>query len=89
MAKALDVAFLLVIIDHETGRFTLEGPMIDDLPWVYEIVCARRAGRRISCIPLPAAPDPDGAAARLAEECKQWPSGSIVRPDPAAQLQAS
>ena len=89
MAKTSDAAFLLVIIDHETGRFTLEGPMIDDLPWVYEIVRARRAGRHISCIPIPAAPDPDGAAARLAGTCKQWPSGSIVRPEPATRLRAS
>ena len=89
MAKTSDAAFLLVIIDHETGRFTLEGPMIDDLPWVYEIVCARRAGRQISCVPIPAAPDPDGTAARLAEGCKRWPSGSIVRPEPAARLRAS
>jgi hypothetical protein len=88
MARTSDAAFLLVIIDHETGRFTLEGPMIDDLPWVDEIVFARRAGRQISCVPIPAAPDPDGAAARLAEECKRWPSGSIVQPDSAAQLRA-
>ena len=89
MARASDAGFLLVIIDHETGRFTLEGPMIDDLPWVYEIVRARRAGRHISCIPIPAAPNPDGTATRLAEGCRRWPSGSIVRPEPAARLHAS
>ncbi len=86
MARISTIAFLLVIVDHETGRFTLEGPMTNDLPWVHEIANARRAGRHISCIPIPTAPDPAGAAARLANTCKRWPAGSIVRPEPVASI---
>ncbi len=81
MGRISSAAFLLMIIDHETGRFTLEGPMTNDLPWVHEIAQARRAGRHISCVPLPMAPDPEGVAARLTEACKRWPAGSIVQPE--------
>jgi|HubBroStandDraft_1064217.scaffolds.fasta_scaffold00009_82 hypothetical protein len=89
MVKQLNFAFLLVILDHDTGRFTLEGPMTDDGPWVNEIVFARRAGRRISCFPIPASRDPDEAAARHVEGCIKWPSGSIVLPERPAGLHAS
>jgi hypothetical protein len=85
MARISTDAFLLMIIDHETARFTLEGPMTNDLPWVHEVALARRAGRHISCVPLALAPDPEGVAARLTEACKRWPSGSIVRPELTAQ----
>jgi hypothetical protein len=80
MARPSNTAFLLIILDHDTGRFTMEGPMTDDGPWVNEIVFARRAGRRISCISIPASANPDGVAEPHVRGCTRWPSGSIVLP---------
>lgn len=81
MATSRKAPFLLVILDHDTGRFTMEGPMTDDRPWLDEIVFARRAGRRISCLSVPASADPDGAAALHVKGCTRWPPGSIVLPE--------
>ena len=41
-------AFLLVIVDRDTRRFTIEGPMTDAADWTREIAAARKAGRRIT-----------------------------------------
>jgi hypothetical protein len=37
----------LAIVDHDTKRFTIEGPIDCEEPWVSEIRRAQRAGRNI------------------------------------------
>jgi hypothetical protein len=71
---------ILLIVDHDTRRFTVEGPLYDHLPWIEEVRRARHAGRRIDF----------RAVERQSEvvvmqmgrdvgyEC--WPPGSIIRP---------
>ena len=39
---------ILAIVDHDTKRFTIEGPIANDEPWVMEIARAQKAGRRIT-----------------------------------------
>lgn len=38
----------LAIVDHDTRRFTVEGPVANDEAWVLEISRAQKAGRRIT-----------------------------------------
>jgi len=37
----------LAIVDHDTRRFTIEGPIDCEEPWVVEIFRANKAGRNI------------------------------------------
>lgn len=70
----------LVIVDHDTKRFTIEGPTRDDLSWVVEVDHARRAGRRIAWSRVD---DDLGHAAAVKMglgDYEFWPSGSIVVP---------
>lgn len=74
--------FLIIVTDRDTDEFTIEGPMIDDKPWIDAVRAAHDAGRQVSCH----APGPG-----TREEVAQWegkhlklklaPSGSIVRPE--------
>lgn len=76
--------FLLCIADHDTGRFTLEGPMTDAEAWIREVIAARRAGRDITCRVLSGTADDAGEAERSwtrAHGGTRWPSGSIVNPE--------
>jgi len=76
--------FLLVVVDHDTGRFTIEGPMCDGEAWASEVMAAQRAGRRISCRVVIGTPD---EAARFWQQTQggtRWPSGSILAPVAAA-----
>lgn len=73
--------FLLCIADHDTGRFTLEGPMTDAEAWISEVIGARRAGRDISCRVLPATADEAAMSWARAHGATRWPSRSIVSPE--------
>lgn len=42
--------FFLILRDDNAGTFSVEGPMIDDRPWVSQIVTAQRAGRKVRCV---------------------------------------
>ena len=72
--------FYLIVADHDTGLFCIEGPMTDDAPWNRAAGRAREIGRSVSCGPS----GPDRAA--LAEDFQRTskmggvPPGSIVRP---------
>lgn len=72
--------FLLVIVDHDNRRYTIEGPMTDSDGWTREIIAARRSGRQISCRVV------SGSVEDAVKICKKsragirWPSGSIVAP---------
>jgi hypothetical protein len=72
--------FYLVIIDHDRGFFSVEGPMTDDQPWQSATHRARDRRRQIGC--GPAGPDRDALAAEFQEARKLAgvPPGSIVRP---------
>ena len=41
--------FLLVVTDRDRNEFTVEGPMIDDRPWIDAVVVAQNAGREVNC----------------------------------------
>lgn len=41
--------FVLVVVDRDTGEFTVEGPMADDRLWNSAVVNAQRFGRNIRC----------------------------------------
>ena len=73
--------FVLVVLDRDTGEFTIEGPMIDDRPWNVAVVEAQRTGRNLRCFGMGDL-SPDAAAAewqarhggiRLAAGSIVWP----------------
>jgi len=41
--------FFLIVADHETHRFCVEGPMTDDGPWKRAAGRAREHKRRVVC----------------------------------------
>ena len=73
--------FVLVVVDRNTGEFTIEGPMVDDRPWNSAVVDAQRFGRNLRCFGMGDV-KPDAAAAewqarhggiRLAAGSLVWP----------------
>ena len=42
--------FFLVLMDETAKTFSVEGPMMDDRPWVSQVVTAQRAGRKVRCV---------------------------------------
>jgi hypothetical protein len=44
--------FVLVVVDRDTGDFTVEGPMSDDRPWNSAVVNAQKIGRNIRCFAM-------------------------------------
>ena len=44
--------FVLVVVDRDTGEFTIEGPMGDDRAWNGAVVDAQRLGRNIRCFSM-------------------------------------
>ena len=72
-----EVAFFLIVIDHDRGVFATEGPMTDDRPWQSAARVARDHQRRITC--GPAGPDRDALAAGT-HKLTGVPPGSIMRP---------
>jgi hypothetical protein len=77
--------FVLIVVDHDTGEFTVEGPMADDRPWNKAVVGAQKVGRIIRCfsmgdLPPDAAADEWGAkygGRRLASGSIVWPQQSV------------
>ena len=41
--------FVLVVVDRDTGEFSVEGPMSDDRAWNHAVVNAQKVGRNIRC----------------------------------------
>lgn len=79
--RAVPSIFLLCIVDHDNGRFTLEGPMIDAEAWIREVIAARRAGRDITCRVMSGSPDEAAEDWTRVHGGARWPSGSIVAPE--------
>lgn len=72
--------FVLVVVDRDSGTFTVEGPMKDDRPWNRAVVDAQRQGRNIRCFAM-AGLMPDMAAAKwrlLSGGGTRMAAGSIV-----------
>jgi hypothetical protein len=70
---------LLTIVDHDTGRFTFEGPVFYDEPWVTEIFRAQKAGRKIEFSLVEENPVNDPALPwRNAVGYEEWPPKSII-----------
>ena len=44
--------FVLVVVDRDTGEFTVEGPMRDDRFWNRAVVNAQKVGRNIRCFSM-------------------------------------
>jgi hypothetical protein len=79
--RAAATTFLLCIADHDTGRFTIEGPMSDAEPWIREIIGARRAGREITCHVLSGTPGEAMEGWLGSHGGTPWPPGSIISPE--------
>ena len=73
--------FVLVVVDRDTGEFTVEGPMADDQPWNKAVVNAQKVGRNIRCFGMGDMPA-DAAAAewQAAHGGRRIATGSIVTP---------
>lgn len=71
--------FILVVVDRDTGEFTVEGPMSDDRLWNSAVVNAQRVGRNIRCFSMGnIAPDVAATEWHLSYGGRRIGSGSIV-----------
>ena len=78
---AIETAFFLIVVDHDRGVFSVEGPMTDDRPWHAAARFARdHHERRITCGPTGADRDVLAADFRQKHKLAGVPPGSIVRP---------
>lgn len=70
---------VLAIVDHDTKRFTVEGLIENDDPWVTEISRANKAGRNIDFLMIEKN-EIDDAIAGINEVIgyDQWPPKSII-----------
>jgi hypothetical protein len=71
----------LMIVSHDSERFTIEGPADQFLSWIASVRHARDAGQNVDFRHISAT-----QAGRVADWSKDsgyelWPSGSIVRPN--------
>jgi hypothetical protein len=75
-------SFYYVVLDIDTGNFTVEGPMYDDTKWDQAVSAAQDAGRNVKC----AGSSPASSRAEVVEQMErrhggeELPRGSIVRP---------
>ena len=72
--------FFLIVADHGTKRFCVEGPMTDDGPWKRAANRAQENDRRVRCGPK--GPDRRSLSASYQKETGFGgvPPGSILRP---------
>lgn len=81
---ALAPPFFLVVVDYDTQRFALAGPVSEIVTWEQEVTRIRRAGRDVWLMPV----DLDAIKPltdRLRNSgCEEWPSHSIVDLPPEA-----
>jgi hypothetical protein len=73
--------FVLVVVDRDSGEFTVEGPVSDDRPWNRAVVDAQKAGRNVRCFGM-GEMMPNAAAAewQAAHGGQRVAAGSIVAP---------
>jgi hypothetical protein len=72
----------LLVVDCETFRFTLEGPMAPErvAVWDRETGRAIAAGRSICCISIAGAEPREILALGAELECEAWPPNTIIAP---------
>jgi hypothetical protein len=74
-------SFVLIVLDRDTGEFTVEGPMSDDRAWNKAVVNAQQVGRNIRCFGMgDMAPDAAAAEWQAAHGGTRVAAGSIVTP---------
>jgi hypothetical protein len=74
-------SFFLIIVDHDQGFFTVEGPMATDEPWNNAARHARdNFYRRVVCGPKGLDRDMLAADFQRTEKLGGVPPGSILRP---------
>ncbi len=72
-------SFVLIVVDRDTGEFTVEGPMTDDRPWNKAVVDAQKVGRNIRCFGMgDMTPDDAAVEWRAAHSGRRVAAGSIV-----------
>jgi hypothetical protein len=53
MTRRKRTSFYLFVVDHDQKRFGIEGPMLDDRPWIDRVVELQGSGRDIRCFTAP------------------------------------
>ena len=82
--------FVLIVVDRDTGEFTIEGPMVDDRPWNNAVVDAQRGGRNLRCFSMgDLAPQAAAAEWQVRHGGIRLAAGSIVWPQITRLPQAS
>jgi hypothetical protein len=72
--------FFLIVADHGTKRFCVEGPMTDDGPWKRAAGRARENERRVVCGPASSDRRSLSMAYQRESGFGGCPPGSILRP---------
>lgn len=72
--------FYLAVVDDDNKVFSIEGPMVDDTPWIDSVVSEQEKGKAVRCFTLGS--DPDTAADELKKQYGWQPldQGSILVP---------
>ena len=71
--------FVLIVVDRDSGDFTVEGPMTDDRPWNRAVVQAQRLGRNLRCFSMgDITPDVAAAEWQAMHGGRRIAAGSIV-----------
>ena len=74
--------FVLIVVDRDSGDFTVEGTMTDDRPWNKAVVQAQRLGRNIRCFSMgDITPDAAATEWQTMHAGRRIAAGSIVTPD--------
>lgn len=77
-SASLAPPFFLVIVDYNTQRFTLEGPIFDLEPWDKEVIGIRRAGRDVWSFPTEIDAVKETIDMFRSAGLDEWPARSIV-----------
>lgn len=79
-SASLAPPFFLLVIDYDTRRFALEGPVDEIVSWQGEVTRIRRSGRDVWFVPVELADVRQMTAKLMDIGCEEWPAHSIVDP---------
>jgi hypothetical protein len=71
---------LLLIVDHENARSTIEGPLTDYVPWIREVERARICGRQIDFRIVRESQAKIAARWGKDTEFERWPPKTVIDP---------
>jgi len=73
--------FVLIVVDRDSGEFTVEGPMSDERGWNKAVANAQQLGRNVRCFGM-GDMTPEAAAAewQVVHGGQRIAAGSIVGP---------